>query len=108
MKYQILTVGLKQDQLSHCRDHFAKAHTNMKNAISIPEAAHSLKEETNHLLVLDKEYIDYYNRWHIFCQRFFQFVYIIKKICKKICNGWTFACWSVILQINEVSRWKIE
>ena len=57
MEYQILAIGLKQAQFSHCRDHFAKAHTTMKNAISIPEAAHILKEKTNHLLVLDMEYL---------------------------------------------------
>ena len=57
MEYQILAIGLKQAQFSHCRDHFARAHTTMKNAISIPEAAHILKEEKNHLLVLDMEYL---------------------------------------------------
>ena len=57
MEYQILAIGLKQAQFSHCRDHFAKAHTTAKNAISIPEAAHILKEEKKHLLVLDMEYL---------------------------------------------------
>ena len=57
MEYQILTVGLKQDQLAHCKEHFAKTNTNIKNAISISEAAHILKREKNHLLVLDMEYL---------------------------------------------------
>lgn len=57
MEYQILTVGLKQDQFTHCREHFAKTNATMKNAINIPEAAHILKKETIHLLVLDMEYL---------------------------------------------------
>lgn len=57
MDYQILTVGLKQDQYSHCTEHFARSNIKMKIAISIPDAAYILKKETNHLLVLDMEYL---------------------------------------------------
>ena len=57
MEYQILAIGLKQDQYSHCTEHFAKTNARMKTAKSIPDAAHILKEETNHLLVLDMEYL---------------------------------------------------
>ena len=49
MKYQILAVGLKHDQISHCKEYFAKMDTSMKIAISIPEASQVLKVETIHL-----------------------------------------------------------
>ena len=57
MEYQVLTVGVKQDHFSHYKEHFAKTNIKIKNAINIPDAAHILKKETNHLLVLDMEYL---------------------------------------------------
>lgn len=57
MKYQILTIGLKEDLLIHCRDFFAKRNIIVKNAIDISEVVRILKSETTHLLVLDMEYL---------------------------------------------------
>ena len=57
MKYQILAVGLNNGLFTHCREYFTKRDTDMKNAISIPEAAQFLKDEVIHLLVMDAEYL---------------------------------------------------
>ena len=57
MKYQILTVGLKGDLFSHCREHFLKRSAESKNVLNISEAVRILEKETIHLLVLDMEYL---------------------------------------------------
>lgn len=57
MKFQILAVGLKVDLLTHCREHFAKRNTELKNVLNISEAVSILKRESTLLLVLDMEYL---------------------------------------------------
>lgn len=57
MRYQVLSVGLKNDLLPHCREHFAKRNTELKNAINISEAVGFLKKEPALMLVLDIEYL---------------------------------------------------
>lgn len=57
MKYQILAVGLKDDLLSHCREHFLERNIEMKNVLNISEAVSILENEIVHLLVLDMGYL---------------------------------------------------
>ena len=57
MKHQILAIGLKDELLSHCREHFARRNAELKNMINISEAVGILKKESAHLLVLDMEYL---------------------------------------------------
>ena len=57
MKHQILAIGLKAELFSHCREHFAKRNTELKNVLNISEAVSILKREPVHLLVLDMEYL---------------------------------------------------
>ena len=57
MKYQVLTVGLKDDLFSHCRKYFLKKCIKLKNVLNISEAVKVLKRESSHLLVLDMEYL---------------------------------------------------
>ena len=57
MKHQILAIGLKAELFSHCREHFAKRNTELKNVLNISEAASILKREPAHMLVLDMEYL---------------------------------------------------
>lgn len=78
MKYQILAVGLKADLLSHCREHFLKRNTELKNVLNISEAVRILEKETIHLLVLDMEFLSSIsqNDW-IINIRFVSFIPII-------------------------------
>ena len=57
MKHQILSIGLKAELFSHCREHFAKRNTELKNVLNISEAVSILKREPAHMLVLDMEYL---------------------------------------------------
>lgn len=57
MKFQILTVGLKDDLISLCREHFAERNTELKNVLNISEAVSILKNDPALLLVLDMEYL---------------------------------------------------
>lgn len=57
MKYQILTVGLKDDLLSYCGEHFLKRNIELKKVLDIAEAVRILERETVHLLILDMEYL---------------------------------------------------
>lgn len=57
MKYQILAVGLKDDLLSHCGEHFMDRNIELKNVRNISETVHVLKKEAVQMLVLDMEYL---------------------------------------------------
>lgn len=57
MKHQILAVGLKDDLLSHCREHFIDRNIELKNIRNISEAVHILEKEAAQMLVLDMEYL---------------------------------------------------
>lgn len=57
MKYKILTIGVKADLFSHCREHFLKRNPELKNVLNFSEAVRILKKETIHLLVLDMEFL---------------------------------------------------
>ena len=57
MRYQVLSVGLKNDLFSHCREHFEKRNTELKNLFTISEAVSILEKEPAQMLVLDMEYL---------------------------------------------------
>lgn len=57
MKHQILTVGLQDDLLYQCREHFAKINAEVQSALDISEAVSILKNKPVLLLVLDMKYL---------------------------------------------------
>ena len=52
MKYRILTVGLKDNLISWCQTYFSAKSVELRSALDINEAAHTLGRGTFHLLVL--------------------------------------------------------
>lgn len=57
LKYQIVTVGLKDELLSHCKEFFTERNIELQSAINTSEAVRILEKGASHLLILDMQYL---------------------------------------------------